>query len=473
MNMITTIFSHIADGLILVLLVGLAIFIHELGHFLVALRCGFVVETFSIGFGKAIWKKEHRGITYKIGWIPLGGYVALPQLDPTGMAMVQGKSADGKETEAKPLPPVSPWAKILVALAGAGGNLVLALVIAIIIAVVPSAGTGRQGPLLITVTENSPAHAAGLRTGQEIFAVNGTPVKTWYDFHVECALPEATDVKITIRANGQDSNVAVGLKTGEMGLRQIEGMQESTDSLIMAIQPGSPAEAAGLKAGDKILSMNTVPTHTYAEFRDQVRKSGGIGPVPIVVEREGKVLALSVEPMVDPETKVAVVGARFDNLVPAWMEHKGVWAQLKGDAMMIIRVLQGLTAKDEYKQVLDNLGGLPSIVVSLWIAIQDSIFNAFGFLRFLCVNLAIINLLPIPLLDGGHILFFLWEGITKRRVHPKVANALVNTFGSLLIAGLLYINIRDVIRLPKFFKLVREKPAVEAPASTNAAATTP
>ena len=87
----------IADVIVLVALFGFTIFIHELGHFLVALRCGMVVDTFSIGFGPALWKRKIRGITYKIGWIPVGGYVALPQLDPSGMETIQGKEKGEKK----------------------------------------------------------------------------------------------------------------------------------------------------------------------------------------------------------------------------------------------------------------------------------------------------------------------------------------------------------------------------------------
>src|SRR5210317_1991058 len=116
-----SIIKSLGDVLVLIVLFGITIFVHELGHFWVALKCGLVVDTFSIGFGPAIWKKKVNGVVYKIGWIPFGGYVALPQLDPSGMSHIQ----DGEgEQETRELPPVAPWKRILVSVAGAGGNVI-------------------------------------------------------------------------------------------------------------------------------------------------------------------------------------------------------------------------------------------------------------------------------------------------------------------------------------------------------------
>ena len=117
---------------IVIVLVGVTIFVHELGHFLAAISFKMFVETFSIGFGPALWKKKIRGITYKIGWIPFGGYVALPQLDPAAMAVIQGSSKNSAS-----LPEVAAWKKIIVVAAGPAGNVVLAIALAFIISVIP------------------------------------------------------------------------------------------------------------------------------------------------------------------------------------------------------------------------------------------------------------------------------------------------------------------------------------------------
>ena len=136
------ILSNIGVGLLVLMLLGICIFVHELGHFLAARWCGMVIDTFSIGMGPAIWKRKRNGITYRIGWIPFGGYVALPQLDPTGMALIQGEPEAGasdkpsvtsdqaKKEKSRELPRIAPWKKIVVSLAGGVGNLILAVIIA-------------------------------------------------------------------------------------------------------------------------------------------------------------------------------------------------------------------------------------------------------------------------------------------------------------------------------------------------------
>ena len=183
--MLSVIIQDFRDALVLLILFGLTIFVHESGHFLVARWCGLVVDVFSIGFGPAIWKKKVGATEYKIGAIPCGGYVALPQLDPAGMSSVQGK-ADGEDGEPRQLPPVSAWKKILVAVSGAAGNIIMALVLASIV----HAGSSplEQGAFVGSVETNSVAYARGMRMGDQIVAVNGQEIVSWYEYNVECVL---------------------------------------------------------------------------------------------------------------------------------------------------------------------------------------------------------------------------------------------------------------------------------------------
>ena len=125
-----------------ILLFSFAIFIHEFGHFLAAKLLGFQVDTFSIGFGPALWKKKIKGVEYRISAIPFGWYVALPQLDPAGTAGVQGSNTEGNAAGSAPVAPMANWKKIVVAFAGPFGNIVLAVVLALILSAVPGARFG-------------------------------------------------------------------------------------------------------------------------------------------------------------------------------------------------------------------------------------------------------------------------------------------------------------------------------------------
>ena len=469
--MLGSIIQNVGDVLVLLALFGLSIFIHELGHFLVAIKLGLVVDTFSIGFGPAIWKREIRGIVFKVCWFPLGGYVALPQLDPSGMDTVQGENADADAPPREELPSVSPIKKIAVSLAGAFGNIVLANVLASIIWVSPGAITYKGAPVVAAVEEGSVAFAHGLRAGDEILTLNGKPVGTWYDVSMECLLiGEETDVALVVLSGNVQNEIHVPLvKLEGSEIPSIVGVvRRPVPCMFKQVVPGGSADEAGLKANDIVITFDGLPVIGALEFIRMV-EARSEKTVPIVVEREGEDLEFSVTPAYSEEHKRALIGVWPIDVVMPWMQEKQPLAQLRGDAMSIVRLLKALVTPRESKQAAQGIGGPVMIFAALWMAIKISIFNAVGFLRFLNVNLAILNLLPIPVLDGGHIVFSLWEGITRRKVHPKFVNILVNAFAMLLIGVFLILSFRDVNRIfPGVKKLFnREKVAA---ASTNAVA---
>jgi len=176
--MTASIFDYLTTGLVwagaaiaVLLLFGFTIFIHELGHFLAARLCGLVVDTFSLGFGPAIWKRRIQGTEYKICWIPLGGYVALPQLDPTGMQTIQG---GGDEPPLRNLEPAAWWKRIIVSVCGPLGNVVFGFVLALVIWAVPPKVEDDMkfpGAVVGVVEAGSPAQAAGFRIGDRILTV--------------------------------------------------------------------------------------------------------------------------------------------------------------------------------------------------------------------------------------------------------------------------------------------------------------
>lgn len=489
-----------ADVLALVLLFGFTILLHELGHFWLALRLGFVVDTLSIGFGPALWKKKIRGITYKIGIIPVGGYVALPQIDPAGMAAFQGKSdADTSAPEGKAagwwralfggrssdaatngqplreLPPIEPWKKIVVSVSGAAGNCLLAVGLAWIVYLAPegaSIGVPEEGAIIGHVETNSVAYAAGLRLGDEIRSVNGKRVRNWYEFSVECLLTSGGSnvVALTaLTAEGTEKHITVPTVPNERGLRAVEGVYKATPCIMGRVAAGSSAEAAGIKPGDWVREFDGVRVMGWEHFRSLVEKSGG-RTVPIVVERKGKKIALTVTPRYEEKFGRPMIGVELGGVAAMpWMQHRRPLDQLKGDAMAIVRILQALVTPREAKRAASGLGGPVMIIAALWASIQISILNALGFLRFLNVNLAILNLLPFPVLDGGHVMFALWESVTRRPPSPRMVNAIVNVFATLLIAGFLLITYRDIVRLLDWSRGPEQAAERTSSASTNGA----
>ncbi len=476
--MLSTIISSGADIIALVLLFGFTIFVHELGHFLVALWCGLQIDTFSIGFGPAIIKKTVRGVTYKIGWFPLGGYVALPQLDPTGMETVQGKNddKDGDEEpkeEVRVLPPIAAWKKILVALAGAGGNIIFAFVLAMIIYMSPwEVDQDTGGTVVGYVETNSAAYHSGLRIGDEIVAVNGNSIASWNDYSTECLLGAKKDIDLLLTLKNNDELREIGIATVEvdMGVRMIEGIGSSLLCIIGNVLPGSAAEAAGVQADDVVESFGGIPVASIEHFMALVDKNGA-KPSSMIVARADKRVELTVTPVFNETAGRALIGVNIHSGQASsstpWMQYKHPVDQVKGDAVGILRILKALVTPKESKNAAQGLGGPIMIMMALWMSIKVSFLNAIGFLRFLNINLAILNLLPIPVLDGGHVVFALWEGITRRKVSAKVVNILTNIFMVLLLTAFVLLSFRDVKRAPRMWKMIRNMSSEVQEDTTN------
>lgn len=447
----------------MIFLFGITIFVHEWGHFIVARKCGLVVEAFSIGMGPAIWKKEVDGIVYKIGAFPIGGYVSLPQLDPEGMEKMQG---DNKEGDRATMPDVSPWKKIAVAVAGPLCNIIFAFILATIVSLAPAdALIDEEGVFVADVEENSAAYEAGLRAGDEIKAISGNPIKTWYEAKVESLLGSGDDkqVEFTI-ANATDGerNIMLSVNNPEKDPDLIDGVFEAHPCQIMQTTEGSPAEAAGLKSDDLITHVDGVVLQGSGHFIELVQASGD-KEIILSLERNGEVMERAVTPKYNEEYDVVMIGIQFSGaLSMPWALSGNPYEQVKSDASSIFRLLKALTTKGEAKQAASGLGGPVAIFTMIWWALKMGIINALGLIRFININLAVLNLLPLPVLDGGHICFALWEGITKRKVHPKVVASLVNAFAILLIGAMIFLSWRDADRnwgISKLFS--KDKPAAE------------
>lgn len=361
-----------------VLLFSFAIFIHEFGHFLAARWRGLRVEAFSIGFGPVLWKKLIDGVEWRISAIPFGGYVAIPDVDPEGTAKVQGSEGKSDELVGKAATPLD---SIIVAVAGPLGNVVLAVILAVLLAVIPGAKFGEMPALIGDVPAEGPAHEAGMKAGDRVISVGGVPIRTWTDMQTE------------------------------------------------------------------------------------VQISGG-KPTEFVVEREsaGKVSLTIVPKRHEASGAYLIYALSTTNQVKtaAWMPARNPLKQLQWDVMNIVRVLKALVTPKESKAAAQALGGPVMIAQGLYTQVRNDVWDAFGFLRFLCINLAILNLLPIPVLDGSLILFSFIELVTRRKLSVKFINLLTRFFMYLLIAAMLFLVYRDSLRSWRLHRASKAADASEA-----------
>ena len=460
-------------------LFGLTIFAHELGHFLSARRLGLVVETFSIGFGPAIWKWKRNGVTYKICLLPLGGYVALPQIDlgeEEGKEEARPPAAPGagaEQPEPPPMPPAPPFKRMLVCLSGPAGNIIMAYILACIIyfAGKPSAPAERMCVIGYVAT-NSESWRQGLRIGDTILAVNGKQVSNWSDFIMEL---QYAGPRARIEARGTGG----GLKTVEadtdrnhpLGLRTIDALSSVALAQIKSVEPGSPAAAAGLKMGDLIREIDGVPVMSPEHMIVMIADHDGL-ETPIMYERNRARHETRVTPIMDPKLGRARVGLMFDfDAVEDEVVHIPPMVQIRNHSTLIFRVLHSLVTPRRAKETAGQMGGPLMIIYMFQKVVRTGLIMALWFTCLLNVNLAILNLLPIPVLDGGHIVFAAYEAVARRPVPPRVFAWTIRVFAAILIGLMLLLTGRDALRIFRLNGFTGAAPA--AAPETNAAPAAP
>ncbi|MEG2464556.1 MAG: RIP metalloprotease RseP [Kiritimatiellia bacterium] len=434
--------------LVAIFLFSLAVFIHEFGHFIAARLLGLRADVFSIGFGPALWKKRIGNTEYRFSMIPFGGYVSLPQLDPEGMRKIQG---DHGETYAV----ASPWRRIVVAIAGPLGNIFLAAVCAALISWFSPRGTTGASTEVGYIEPQSSAEKANLCVGDVIAAVNGNPVHTWQDFQTECYLAGGTNEVVTLEVMRADAqmNLTATLDTQlAEGIYAIGGVMPGPLQLgVGEVMPESPAAKAKLVAGDVIQTVDGKP---FTCIEQLTHRENSSAEVVLTVKSSMDVTArtVSLTPSIlkagDPPRMGIVVGFMGQRHFQ-WMANRGIGAQLWSDASSIFRVLKALTApktKGETSRAAKGLGG-PLMIFGLFFqVVQTGFWASLGFVRLICVNLAILNLLPLPVLDGGHVLFASYAIVRRKEASPKLIGWLTNVFACVLIGLMLLLVYRDTLR---------------------------
>jgi regulator of sigma E protease len=448
-----------------VLLFGAAIFVHEFGHFLVARRCGLKVEGFSIGFGPKIIGWKRSGIDYAWRWIPAGGYVKLPQ-------MVTSEAIEGKTDEN--LPPVSPGAKILVALAGPVMNAVFAFVLAVVIYFVGL-------PMLVNpaiiggVEPDSPEAKMGIQPGDRVAAVNGQPVKSWEQTQMAVAMALTNVVPVTIERNRVQTTYYLTAKVNpDLGLKLLN-LEPQGHPVIQQVKPQSPAESGGLKPGDVVLSFANVPVYGESQLIDFIHKRPG-QPCPIEVLRGQQRVSLTVTPALDPDTRNGRLGIGIgpDTTSTYQVQKPGPapWVLLGEVCQQTFATIRALLHSRQTGVGVKDLSGPPGILAMLAHELRVDYRLGLKFMVLLNISLGILNLLPLPVLDGGHIALAVIEKIRGRPLSRRIQEQATAVFAMLLITFMLYVSYNDVVkRFPLFQVLFKEKAQVESGSgSSNAPA---
>ncbi|WP_041578121.1 RIP metalloprotease RseP [Bdellovibrio bacteriovorus] len=552
------IFSYLQSGLSaivpFVILLGILIFVHELGHFLVARWCGVRVEVFSLGFGKKLLTYKKGDTTYALSLIPLGGYVKM-----FGEQNGEGISEEDKKVS---FTHKNVWQRIAIVLAGPLMNFFFAILVFFTVALI---GEDAKIPVLGDVAKDSPAYTAGFRSGDQIVSINQKPITTWEDVQRTLSLKESHDLHIDVdvkrEGTGESLTVsttakpepnpnvlssyeymanvegispysagttigvlensplhALGLRTGDtitsingvkvaywrsledtlakfsakepltlevMGMREgdkadkaitvtmapIESIKafslaslglESSELYLSRVIEGSPAQAAGLRAGDRLVKINKITLSKWEDVLNNIKSFDGKNPVALSVLREGKTIDLEITPKmtkqmtasgaeekrytigISPIPNIAMpelMTLRSSNPVDALIRGtEKTWEVSVMTVMSFVRLFQ---AKISPK----NIGGVISIGQAASETFKIGITQFLQMMAIISVNLFILNLLPVPVLDGGHLVFYVIELVKGAPLSMKKMEIAQQVGLAILMSLMIFALFNDFTRL--------------------------
>jgi regulator of sigma E protease len=443
-----------------VIVIGILILIHELGHFFVARWVGVGVERFSIGFGPVLLRWRGKETEYCLSAIPMGGYVKmLGEENP----LESGTSMPYDPKKAFALKPL--WARFLIVFAGPGMNFVLAaLIVAVVLATV---GRPVWPPAVGRVTENGPAAAAGLRSGDVVTAINGRPVSYWEDVDRAVAASEGRPLQLTVKRGDATQTIAVTPQRTTVQdpiLRESKtvwdiGAGPQSVPQISSVAAGSPAEAAGLQPGDVVISIGGKRVYT-AEDLVQAIRARPRQMLPVEIERDGRRVTVTVTPNAEEEktptgetVQVGRIQAGIGSKAVTFVPYNPVQALWHG--VLWTKDMTVLTIKGFWKLVVgaidrSNIGGPIQIASMAGQQAKEGLGPLAMFTAIISVNLAVLNLLPVPMLDGGHLLFFVLEAVLGRPLSLRKREAAQQLGFVLLMLLMVYALYNDVVRLNWF-----------------------
>jgi regulator of sigma E protease len=441
----------------MLIMLGVLVLVHEFGHFAVAKLCGVRVETFSIGFGKRLFGFRRGDTDYRISLLPLGGYVKM-----AGELPVEKATGDPNEYSSHPR-----WQRILIACAGPAANFLLALLLMTIVYMghneVPNY---LSTPAVVDyVLPNSAAAAAGLKQGDRIVRFDGVENPVWQQIFVQSVLNLNHSVSMIVDQNGQQKNISLPLKSPadpdnfvlqDMGFTPVE---QNVPLKVALIEPGMPGAKAGLKVGDAITSVDGTALHSLTSMILYLQQNGG-RPITLGLLRDGNPLMLTIQPQqaLDQNGQPAYKIGFATDPPPSHLERlslpkafsQSAHDNIKGSTL-ILDVLHRVVTNRMSVRTLSGPVGIAretGHIVALpgWAPLMSETAT-------ISLNLGILNLLPIPILDGGVILFLLIESIMRHDLNEKFKERVYQMAFVFLILMTVFVLFNDLSKIPTFAKL--------------------
>jgi regulator of sigma E protease len=417
---------------------GVLVFVHELGHFVMARWHGVRVLTFSLGFGPKILKVKRGDTEYAISAVPLGGYVKMAGENPE-----EQRTGSPDEFLSK-----TKWQRFQILIMGPAMNVALAIVLLWVVLMQGAAVPAYQdAPVVIgVVNADSPAARAGLRSGDHILRVNNDETPTWEDFFMAIGTRPDRDVQLTLVRDGREQRMSVRpeaqtrYEVGDIGV--LPDVYPSIQSVI----PGDPADKAGLESGDQIVSINGQRVVFSQQVQELIAQNAEKS-MEVRVRRDGQEQSISVVP--ERRDDIGMIGIRIQNetrmFTPGPLEAIGLSVTRNVEsAGLILKTLWGLiTGETSTRQLMGPIG----IAQISGESAQAGWVSLFAIMAMISLNLGLLNLMPIPVLDGGHILIMGLETVARRDFSIQVKEKMFLAGFALLMVLMVTVIYNDLTRI--------------------------
>ena len=431
-----------------VLVLGILVFVHELGHFLAAKWCGINVITFSLGFGSPLISKTWKGTEYRISAIPFGGYVKMAGENPE-----EQREGAPDEFSSKPI-----WQRAVVAIAGPASNYIIAL---LMLWFVFMWGVERplyyQHPIVGAVADSSAARQAGLMAGDSLVSVNGKNIKTWEDIETAFAQQERTYSFVFIRDNQRNTAEMILERKGPaIPEDPTGGVLPPLPAVIADVNKDSPAQKAGLKPGDTVISIDGQKVYSWFQLMEIVEKWTPGSPLQFTVARDGTVLSADISPEFDKQAGRKLVGIRVSEGEKEKISYSPLVAVRKGldkgweYTTMIFDVIGKLVSR---QVPASQLAGPVGIIPASGFMVMQGLSPILNFMALIGINLAVLNLMPLIITDGGLLLFLGLEAIRRKPLNIKTQMTINKIAIAFFLLLFLFVTFNDVMRLPQYIKI--------------------
>jgi len=417
---------------------GVLIFVHELGHYMMAKRLGVRVLTFSLGFGPKILKFRRGDTEYCISAIPLGGYVKMAGENPE-----DPRSGNPDEFLSK-----TKWERFQILIMGPAMNIILAVVVMALVmmqgAEVPAFQD--QPPVIGAVLPGSPAEKVGIRRGDRILTVAGDEVDTWDRFYMAIGTRPGRDVAVTLLRDGKTTAVTVHPNTQTRFEVGDIGVLPDVNPGIRTVTAGDPAEKAGLKPGDVVVAVNGERVIFARQLAEAISRNAG-HQIDLTIRREGQERHVAVTPIArDGKGVIGIsIAEATRSFEPGVLEAIGLSVKRNIEfGGLIFKTLGGLFVGETSPRQLMGPVAIAQLsgesAAAGWIAL-------FTLMASISLNLGLLNLLPIPVLDGGHIFIMLLEGIARRDFSMAVKEKMFLAGFVLLMMLMVTVIYNDLTRI--------------------------